>query len=196
MRRARFLLVLMIGSTGALAASAWAASARDPTGPHWRAAAPVGAFPALAGTLTLAKTTGCHFKCLNAALVRQIRLPDGARLSIVIANGSLPAGTQITAYAGNRNVLASHLPASMRYVEAFAIGWTAPGGSLPRAGHRVLVTLHELGISGRDVVYETTATGVGNLPRTDQASPRLGVARFAFNHDPGFVLAAKNSGHA
>ncbi|HEY4938577.1 MAG TPA: hypothetical protein VIJ69_06075, partial [Actinomycetota bacterium] len=110
--------------------------------------------------------------------------------TLAIPPGVLPEGTIVTIYAGNASVIAGLLPAGQSYLASFAVSWAAPDGSSPNASSPLSLKISDARIGPRDLLYQTTATGI--QPGT--GSVTAGSATFSFTADPGFVVAAPAGG--
>lgn len=99
---------------------------------------------------------------------------------------ALPAGTQVTVFAGNQARLQALLPAGWTYLDGYAVGWLAPDGTSPDASAPLTLTIGDQGISSEDSTYVTTSTALSPVT----ASVSAGAATFNFTTDPGFVVAS------
>ena len=102
--------------------------------------------------------------------------------------GALPSGTVVSlAPVTVPGALRKELPKDKAYISAFAVSWSAPGGSVPDASTPLTLTIEDPSIKVPDTIYLLTPTGL----RAVGTATVDGSIVARFSTDPAFVVARR-----
>ena len=124
-----------------------------PSAPHPAAPPPSGVPNALFGapaTVTLPAQGTAHLQ--GGA--------GGAKASVVVAKGALPAGSVVSLYPVEQaKWLEAKVPRNDAYVVSFALSWKTPVGSRDKTGVPLTMTIVDPHVVAGDTIYELTSAG-------------------------------------